>query len=113
VTEKRSNETHASTTDPEAKLARKGRGKEANLSFSAHALMGNRSGLLVDFQRGSGGSRRGGGCQGKVEMSGSEQSRDVGYLSLGNAFLALLQQALLPLSAAWKVSLKVLGSRSG
>jgi hypothetical protein len=30
-------------------------------------------------------------------MSGSEPSRDVGYLSLGNAFLALLQQALIPL----------------
>jgi IS5 family transposase len=48
--EKRSNETHASKTDPEAKLARKGRGKEAKLSFSAHALMENRSGLLVDFR---------------------------------------------------------------
>jgi transposase len=48
--EKRSNDTHASTTDPEAKLARKGRGKEAKLSFSAHALMENRNGLLVDLR---------------------------------------------------------------
>ncbi len=48
--EKRSNETHASTSDPEARLARKGRGKEAKLSFSAHALMENRNGLLVDFR---------------------------------------------------------------
>ena len=48
--EKRSNETHASTTDPEAKLARKGLGKEAKLSYSAHALMENRHGLLVDFR---------------------------------------------------------------
>jgi transposase len=48
--EKRSNETHASTTDPEAKLARKGNGKEAKLSFSAHALMENRNGMLVDFR---------------------------------------------------------------
>lgn len=47
--EKRSNETHESTTDPEARLARKGRGKEAKLSFSGHALMENRNGLLVDF----------------------------------------------------------------
>jgi len=47
--ETRSNETHASTTDPEAKLARKGNGKEAKLCFSAHALMENRNGLLVDF----------------------------------------------------------------
>jgi transposase len=48
--EKRSNDTHASTTDPEAKLARKGKGKEAKLSFSAHALMENRNGLLVDLR---------------------------------------------------------------
>jgi transposase len=46
--EKRSNETHASTTDPEARLYRKGRGKEAKLSFMGHALMENRHGLLVD-----------------------------------------------------------------
>jgi transposase len=48
--EKRSNDTHASTTDPEARLARKGRGKEAKLAYSAHALMENRNGLLVDFR---------------------------------------------------------------
>ena len=48
--EKRSNETHESTTDPEAKLARKGKGKEAKLSYSAHALMENRNGLFVDFR---------------------------------------------------------------
>jgi transposase len=48
--EKRSNETHASTTDPEARLARKGNGKEAKLGFSAHALMENRNGLPIDLQ---------------------------------------------------------------
>ena len=48
--EKRSNETHESTTDPESRLARKGNGKEAKLSFSAHALMENRNGMLVDFR---------------------------------------------------------------
>lgn len=48
--EKRSNKTHESTTDPESKLMRKGLGKEAKLSFSAHALMENRNGLLVDFR---------------------------------------------------------------
>src|SRR6187401_3813234 len=48
--EKRRNDTHESTTDPEAKLARKGNGKEAKLSFSAHALMENRNGLLVDLR---------------------------------------------------------------
>ena len=48
--EKRSNETHESKTDPEAKLMRKGFGKEAKLSFSAHALSENRNGLLVDLR---------------------------------------------------------------
>ena len=47
--EKRSNETHESTTDPDAKLARKGSGKEAKLAYSAHALMENRNGLIADF----------------------------------------------------------------
>lgn len=47
--EKRSNETHESTTDPEARLAKKGKGKEAKLCFSAHALMENRNGLLMNF----------------------------------------------------------------
>jgi transposase len=48
--EKRSNETHESKTDPEAKLARKGKGKEAKLAYSQHALMENRNGLLVELQ---------------------------------------------------------------
>jgi transposase len=45
---RRSNETHASTTDPDARLYRKGPGKEARLCFIGHGLMENRSGLLVD-----------------------------------------------------------------
>src|ERR1700759_1351354 len=45
--ETRGNDTHASTTDPEAQLYRKGPGKEAKLSFMGHALMENRSGLVV------------------------------------------------------------------
>ena len=47
--EKRSNETHESTTDPDAKLYRKGKGKEAKLRYTAHALMENRNGLVVGF----------------------------------------------------------------
>lgn len=47
---KRSNATHASTTDPESKLMRKGLGKEAKLSFSGHVLMENRNGLVVDIR---------------------------------------------------------------
>jgi len=46
--EKRSNDTHQSTTDPQARLARKGHGKEARLCFSGHVLMENRNGLVVD-----------------------------------------------------------------
>ena len=48
--EKRTNATHHSTTDPQARLFRKGNSQEAKLVFMAHALMENRSGLLVDFQ---------------------------------------------------------------
>jgi transposase len=46
--EKRSNETHASTTDPDARLARKSGGQEAKLGFTGHLLMENGNGLVVD-----------------------------------------------------------------
>jgi transposase len=46
--ERRRNDTHASTTDPDARLYRKGRGKEAKLCHLGHLLMENRSGLIVD-----------------------------------------------------------------
>jgi len=46
--EKRRNETHRSTTDPDARLYRKGPGMEAKLCFIGHGLMENRSGLIVD-----------------------------------------------------------------
>jgi hypothetical protein len=45
--EKRRNDTHRSTTDPEARLYRKGKGKEAKLSFMGHVLMEHRNGLAV------------------------------------------------------------------
>ncbi len=45
--ENRKNGTHASTTDPDARLYRKGRGKSAQLCFMGHALMENRHGLAV------------------------------------------------------------------
>jgi transposase len=45
--ERRKNETHASTTDPESRLFRKGRGKEARLCFMGHVIMENRNGLVV------------------------------------------------------------------
>ena len=46
--ERRSNATHRSTTDPEARLYRKGPGMEARLCYIGHGLMENRSGLIVD-----------------------------------------------------------------
>ena len=46
--EKRSNDTHASKTDPEAKLYRKGHGQEAKLGYLGHVMMENRNGLIVD-----------------------------------------------------------------
>lgn len=47
--ERRTNATHASSTDPEAKLMRRGNGQPAKLSFGGQALMENRHGLLIDF----------------------------------------------------------------
>jgi transposase len=46
--ESRTNATHASTTDPDARLARKGTGKEAKLSYTGNVLMENRNGLAID-----------------------------------------------------------------
>jgi len=48
--ESRSNETHVSTTDPDALLARKGTGKEAKLSYSGNLLTENRPGLIVNTE---------------------------------------------------------------
>jgi len=45
--ERRSNQTHESTTDPDARLARKGNGKEAKLSFNGNLVVENRNGLIV------------------------------------------------------------------
>jgi transposase len=48
--EKRSNQTHQSTTDPDAMLARKGNGKEAKLSYNGNLLTENRNGLIVNTE---------------------------------------------------------------
>ena len=45
--EERTNQTHQSTTDPEARLYKKGKGRESKLSFMGHVLMDNRHGLVV------------------------------------------------------------------
>jgi len=46
--EERTNDTHESKTDPDARLYRKGKGKEAKLCYAGHVLMENRNGLVVD-----------------------------------------------------------------
>ena len=46
--ETRTNDTHASTTDPDAQLYRKGRGKEAKLTYMGHVLLDNRHGLVTN-----------------------------------------------------------------
>jgi transposase len=46
--EQRRNDTHESSTDPEARLYRKGKGRESQLCYMGHALMENRNGLLAD-----------------------------------------------------------------
>lgn len=48
--ERRSNETHRSTTDPEARLARKGSGMAAKLSYTGHLLMEHRNALITDME---------------------------------------------------------------
>ena len=50
--ETRSNDTHASTTDPDARLFRKGNGRESRLCFIGHTLMENRNRLIVDAKAG-------------------------------------------------------------
>lgn len=48
--EKLTNETHESTTDPDSRLFKKGKGKEAKLSYMGHVLMENRNGLIIDTE---------------------------------------------------------------
>ena len=48
--ERRSNETHASTTDPEAKLSKKGKGKEAKLAYTGNVMTENRNGFVVEAE---------------------------------------------------------------
>src|SRR6202167_2518683 len=60
--EKRSNDTHASTTDPDARLYRKAAGRESRLCFMGHVLMENRNGLALGGSSGAGQRRARGGA---------------------------------------------------
>lgn len=88
--ERRSNETHRSTTDPEARLAKKGKGKEAKLCFGAHVLMDNREGLVVDVRLtpAGGTSEREAGLEMLEAVPGQRQvtvGADRGYDTRGDA----------------------------
>lgn len=73
--EKRRNETHESTTDPEARLARKGDGREAHLSYCGNLLTDNRHGLIVgaDLRAATGKAER----EAAVEMMKGRGGRGV------------------------------------
>jgi Transposase DDE domain len=55
--ERRQNATHQSTTDPEARLAKKGAGKEARLCYTESVLMENRNGIMIDLRVGQASGR--------------------------------------------------------
>ena len=79
--ERRSNATHRSTTDPEARLARKGGGREAKLCYTGHSLVENRNGLIVatELTQASGTAEREAG----LRLLGRERARRRGRLSVG------------------------------
>ena len=86
--ERRSNDTHQSATDPEARLAKKGRGKEARLCFTGHVLMENRNGLVVDvtFSKATGTAERDAALDMLKGVPGSRRvtiGADKGYDTLG------------------------------
>ena len=64
--ERRQNATHQSTTDPEARLAKKGAGKEAKLCYTESVLMENRNGIIIDLRVGQASGRA--ECEHGLEM---------------------------------------------
>src|SRR5271167_4663201 len=86
--ERRRNETHQSTTDPEARLAKKGAGKEAKLCYTESVLMENRNGLVIDLQVGQASGRA--ECEQALQMLHKVRGRcritlagDKGYDNVG------------------------------
>ena len=79
--EKRSNRTHESKTDPEARLYKKGPGKEAKLSYQGQVLMENRNGLVIETRLtpATGTAER----EAALEMAGQLPSRQRGRSTLG------------------------------
>jgi transposase len=79
--QKRSNDTHASTTDADAKLYKKAKGHEAKLAFLGHVLMENRNGLVVETRltAATGTAER----EAALEMIGAKQKPQRGRVTLG------------------------------
>ena len=79
--ERRGNASHRSTTDPEARLARKGNGKEAKLCYAGHTLTENRNGLIVECEltQATGTAEREAG----LRLLGRQRARRHGRLSVG------------------------------
>ena len=71
--QKRSNATHASTTDPDSRLFRKGMGKEAKLNYMGHVVTENRNGLIVEAKVTEAADEPGVGCRGR--SSGNVRSK--------------------------------------
>ncbi len=78
--EKRSNQTHQSTTDPQARLYKKSAGSEAKLSYLGHVLAENRNGLVVGTRvtQATGTAERAAALQMIVEQNGGERRVTVG-----------------------------------
>jgi hypothetical protein len=79
--EQRRNDTHASTTDPEARLYKKASGQEARLAFLGHVLMENRHGLVVQTRltQATGTAER----EASLEMVKEQRKQQHGRLTLG------------------------------
>jgi transposase len=77
--EKRSNETHSSTTDPDARLYRKADGRESRLCFMGHVLMENRNGLAVDAML----TQANGTAEREAALAMLQRSRPKSRISLG------------------------------
>ncbi len=79
--EKRTNSTHESTTDPEARLYKKSRGSEAKLSFLGHVVIDNRHGLVVTtkYTQATGTAER----EAAIEMMKKTKKRRKGRITLG------------------------------
>jgi len=77
--QKRSNETHESTTDPEARLYRKSKGQESKLCFAGHVLMDNRHGLAVDTEL----NQATGRCEREAALDMAGRIDGAGRITLG------------------------------